>query len=344
MTELLISVVVPAYNAESLLPQCLDAIASSDLPRERWELIVVDDASTDGTASVAAKTADRVIVLHGPPRGPAFARNRGFEATRGDIVAFVDADVCVHKDVLSRFAALFPADERLGGVLGSYDDEPSAPAFVSQYRNLLHHYVHQRNAGDARSFWAGCGAVRRQSFIEAGMFDENRYGRPQIEDVELGYRMHDKGHRLLLDPSILGKHQKRWTLGGMIRSDFSHRGVPWTHLLLERGELLGGQSLSVGTGDKLSAALVGALAVCLLLLAVFHNVLAIAATAICLAVLLMLNRELIVWYARKRGARFAAGAFVMHLIYHATNVASVVYGSVTHFLRSSASSPPPLHR
>jgi cellulose synthase/poly-beta-1,6-N-acetylglucosamine synthase-like glycosyltransferase len=336
MTEPLISVVVPAHDAELLLPYCLEAIVSSDLPRAKWELIVVDDASGDATAAVAATIADKVVDLNGRPRGPAFARNRGFEAARGDVVAFVDADVCIHPDVLSRFVALFRDDDRLGAVLGSYDDEPSVPAFVSQYRNLLHHYVHQRNAGYARSFWAGCGAVRRESFVEAGMFDENRYGRPQIEDVELGYRMHDKGHRLLLDPAILGTHRKRWTLGGMIRSDFSHRGVPWTHLLLQRGEFLGGQSLSVGTGDKLSVAMVGLFAVCVLLLIVFHNMLAVSATILCLVILLVLNRQLIGWYSRKRGIRFAAGAFVMHIVYHATNVASVAYGAATHFLGSSA--------
>ena len=334
-----ISVVVPAHNAEGLLTHCLNAIKTSRLPRSEWELIVVDDASTDGTGAVANRMADKVITLGGAPRGPAYARNRGFEAARADIVAFIDADVCIHDDVLLRFVAHFRDDERLGAVLGSYDDQPSAPTFVSQYRNLLHHYVHQRNAGYARSFWAGCGAVRRQPFIDAGMFDERRYGRPQIEDVELGYRMHDKGYRLLLDPGILGQHRKQWTLSAMVHSDFSHRGVPWTHLLLERGELIGGHSLSVGAGDKLSAAMVGLLAVCLLLLIVLHNTLAVSLTVICLVTLAVLNRELIAWYARKRGPGFAAGAFLMHLVYHANNVASVAYGSATHFFGLSARAP-----
>lgn len=342
MTEPLISIVVPAHNAGQLLPDCLDAIASSDLQRSQWELIVIDDASTDATAAIAGKSADRVIALSGEPRGPAYARNRGLETARGEIVAFVDADVCIHPDVLGRFAARFREDEELGAVFGSYDDKPSVPAFVSQYRNLLHHYVHQRNAGYARSFWAGCGAVRRKAFMDAGMFDEHRYGRPQIEDVELGYRMHDRGQRLLLDPSIQGQHRKRWTLGGMVRSDFSHRGVPWTHLLLERGELFGGQGLSVGTSDKLSAAMVGALALSLVLLLLYRSLLVLSATVVCLAILLVLNRNLISWFWEKRGPRFAIGAFMMHLIYHANNVASVVYGSVTHFIGSSARAPKPL--
>lgn len=342
MTDPLISVVVPAHNAEALLPHCLGALESSDLPRAQWELIVVDDASADGTAAVAAAVADRVIELDGQPRGPAYARNRGFEAARADIVAFIDADVCIHSDVLSRFITLFRGDDTLAAVLGSYDDQPVVPAFVSQYRNLLHHYVHQQNAGYARSFWAGCGAVRRSCFVQAGMFDENRYDRPLIEDVELGYRMHDRGYRLLLDPAILGTHRKRWTLGGMVRSDFLHRGVPWTHLLLERRELLGGQSLSVGTSDRLSAAMVAVSAACLVMLIVFHNPVTLGALVVCLLVLLVLNRRLIQWYWRKRGARFAAGAFLMHVVYHATNVASVGYGAVTHFLRSAPPETKPL--
>jgi glycosyltransferase involved in cell wall biosynthesis len=342
MTDPLISVVVPAHNAGTLLPHCLGALESSDLPRAQWELIVVDDASADGTAAVAAAVADRVIELDGQPRGPAYARNRGFEAARADIVAFIDADVCIHSDVLSRFITLFRGDDRLAAVLGSYDDQPVVPAFVSQYRNLLHHYVHQHNAGYARSFWAGCGAVRRSCFVQAGMFDENRYSRPLIEDVELGYRMHDRGYRLLLDPAILGTHRKRWTLGGMVRSDFLYRGVPWTHLLLERRELLRGQSLSVGTSDKLSAAMVAVSVACLVMLIVFHNRVTLGALVLCLLVLLVLNRRLIHWYWRKRGARFAAGAFLMHVVYHATNVASVAYGAVTHFLRSAPPETKPL--
>jgi glycosyltransferase involved in cell wall biosynthesis len=342
--EPLISVVVPARNAELLLPHSLGALASSDLPRSDWELIVVDDASTDQSAAVGRQLADKLIELRGDPCGPAFARNRGFEAARGEIVAFVDADVCVHPDVLSRFARSFEADEQLGAVFGSYDDQPDAKAFVSQYRNLLHHYVHQRNAGYSRSFWAGCGAVRRQCFVEAGMFDEGRYERPQIEDVELGYRMHDRGHRVLLDPSILGTHHKRWTLGGMVRSDFSHRGVPWTRLLLQRNELLGAQGLSVGTGDKLSAVLAAAGFVSVLMLIVFHNLFWLVATLFSVLLLGALNRQLIHWYFRKRGLRFAAGAFAMHLLYHATNVASVAYGMITYFLEPATPGVKPVRK
>jgi glycosyltransferase involved in cell wall biosynthesis len=88
-----LSVIVPAYNGTRVLPRALDALAASDLPRSCWELIVVDDASTDDTAILAARYADVVVRLPGRPHGPAYARNRGFEAARGPVAVFIDADV-----------------------------------------------------------------------------------------------------------------------------------------------------------------------------------------------------------------------------------------------------------
>src|SRR6185436_629578 len=197
-----LSVVVPAHNNERTLPRVLAALAASTLPRESWELIVVDDGSRDGTDVVAATHADVVVRLNGDGRGPAYARNRGVEFARGEIVVFVDADVCVHPDALEQFLAEFRVGDVVGAVFGSYDLNPPAPGFVSQYRNLLHHYHHQTNAGEAQTFWAGCGAVRRSVFIAAGMYDEWRFPRPQIEDIELGNRIHALGHRIVLQPAM----------------------------------------------------------------------------------------------------------------------------------------------
>src|SRR5437773_7213908 len=130
-----LSVIIPAHQGERVLLLSLAALQASTLPREAWELIVVDDASTDGTDVVAAEHANTVIRLPGKPHGPAYARNRGFEVSRGDVIVFVDADVCVHPDSLARFASIFASQPDVGAVFGSYDDNPEAPGFVSQYRN-----------------------------------------------------------------------------------------------------------------------------------------------------------------------------------------------------------------
>ena len=93
-------------------------------------------------------------------------------------------------------------------VFGSYDDAPAAAGLVARYKNLYHHYVHQRSGASAQSFWAGCGAVRRSAFLAVGGFDEERYPRPSIEDIELGYRLTDAGYRIRFRPDLMVKHLK----------------------------------------------------------------------------------------------------------------------------------------
>ena len=83
---------------------------------------------------------------------------------------------------------------------------------VSQYRNLLHHFVHQEGNPEASTFWAGCGAVRRAAFDAVAGYDEARFRRPSIEDIELGYRLRRAGYRIRLDRDLQCTHLKRWRL------------------------------------------------------------------------------------------------------------------------------------
>src|SRR5580704_19323921 len=99
-----ISVIVPVYNAEAHLRQCLACLAESVEPA--FECIVVDDGSTDGSRDVA-KEFDALVLSTGERRGPAFARNLGAKSAQGDILFFIDADVCVSANTLARVHANF---------------------------------------------------------------------------------------------------------------------------------------------------------------------------------------------------------------------------------------------
>ena len=121
---------------------------------------------------------------------------------------------------------------------------------MSAFRNLLHHHVHQSSPGPAKTFWAGLGAIRKDVFLGIGGFD-SAYRVPSIEDVELGLRLTDAGHRIRLAPEIQGKHLKGWTLPGMIRCDVLNRGVPWLTLLLTRGHP--SATLNLGWRHRVSA-------------------------------------------------------------------------------------------
>lgn len=327
-----LSVIVPAHQAAHMLRQGLEAIVKSDLPREAFELIVIDDASMDETSVVAAEFADIVIRLAGKPNGPAFARNRGFEVSRGEVLVFVDADVVVHPDALRRLAAHFVQDPDLASVFGSYDDDPASPGIVSRYRNLMHHYVHHANAGPAQTFWAGLGAIRRTAFAGVGMFDEWSYGRPQIEDIELGRRLRRHGYSIWLDPAIQGKHLKRWTLRGTLEADFKHRGVPWMWLMLQEGDPGNQHTLNVRTAEKWCTALV-CLGVPAMLLAIpLHSAVLFEMAALAVGAAFIYNMGFYRFLAKTGGVAFMLAAMPLHLLYYMGNGLSGVSGWVVHTL------------
>ena len=223
-----LSVVIPAHNAADTLQRCLERLQrSTELP---LECIVVDDGSTDDSAQIAAAFGATVLSA-GTCQGPAAARNLGARHASGDIVFFLDADVCVALDTTARVRATFENDPTLDAMIGSYDDSPASKDFLSQYKNLMHAFVHQHGRSEASTFWSGCGAIRRAVFLRHSGFDQT-YRRPAIEDIELGYRLRREGARIILDPHVQVTHLKKWTFLGLLKSDIFDRGIPWTELIL----------------------------------------------------------------------------------------------------------------
>jgi GT2 family glycosyltransferase len=322
-----------------VLPLSLSALLRSDVARDQWELIVVDDASSDDTACVAAQYADTVVRLPVRPSGPAFARNRGFEASRGDIVVFVDADVCVHSGTLRRILQVMDEDRGIGALFGSYDSSPAHRSVVSEFRNLLHHYVHHRDAGEAETFWAGCGAIRADVFRQVGMFDEWHYPRPQIEDIELGRRMRQHGHRIVLRPEIQGTHLKRWTLKDVMLTDFKHRGVPWTQLLLQEGPNASAKMLNLRMSEKVCTGLAGLGWLAVGTAIVTANVIPLLLLFVIGTIQAFLNRDFYRFIARERGFWTAVAVQPLHLLFYATNVLSATFGWLLHNLLGEPQAP-----
>jgi glycosyltransferase involved in cell wall biosynthesis len=245
-----ISVVIPACNAERYLPLCLEALRNSLVAP--FETIVVDDGSTDATAKIAV--AFGAHLLQTPKQmGAAAARNLGVQKATGDVLFFLDSDVCVKPDTLQKIRERFEQDADLTALMGSYDSEPGSPDFLSQYRNLMHAYVHQSSAERASTFWTGCGAIRRDVFIEHSGFNEN-YKHSSIEDIELGYRLIRDKRKIILDSSIEVTHLKKWTFWNLLKTDVLDRGIPWTQLILRDGAMPNDLNLQIS--QRISVALV----------------------------------------------------------------------------------------
>lgn len=322
--NLTVSVIVPVYNGGAAFRRCLDALAT--LAPRPCELIVVANGDTDGSGAAAAAAGATVIRIP-TQSGPALARNLGAQAARGSIVLFVDADVVVPPDAVARVIELFARDPALDAVMGSYDDEPGDPGFLSQYRNLLHHYVHQQGREDASTFWGACGAIRRDLFLARGGFSE-AYRRPSIEDIELGYRLTDAGARVRLCKSLQVKHLKRWTAWAMLRTDLFQRAIPWTLLIHRRRRAPNDLNLSVQGRFSTAAAMVLVVG----LGCGFWWTPALLAAGVATGTLAVVNRDFYRFCLRKGGVGFVCRVVPWHWLYFIYSGVGFALGTVWHVL------------
>ncbi|MGH9905172.1 MAG: glycosyltransferase family 2 protein [Pyrinomonadaceae bacterium] len=325
-TQPFISVIVPVYNGDKFLSRCLQALtAPADLT---YEVIVVDDCSTDKSAEISRQFGAHVLNMP-HQSGPAGARNLGAQHARGEILFFVDADVVVQPDSLERVAMDFLKNPDVAAVFGSYDDEPAEKNFISQYKNLFHHFVHQQSSKDAETFWAGCGAIRRAVFLAVGGYNPERYPRPAIEDIELGYRMRAVGHRILLDKQLQAKHLKKWELKSLLHADIFCRAVPWSMLILESKGMV--NDLNLQTRDRVSAIL-AVFSAAIIPFSILKPQL-IFVVLLLLAIIPLLNHKLYRFFLHRRGFWFAALVFPMHLLYYLYSAPTFVLCWLRHTFR-----------
>jgi hypothetical protein len=297
-SRLALGVVIPACDDPASLPRCVAALQGGD------------------------RAPDELVVQTEPAgAGPAAARNAGAVQVETDIVVFVDSDVEVHADAIARIERHFAADPALAAVFGAYDDSPAAPGLTSRFRNLLHHHVHASSPGEAETFWAGLGAVRRDAFEAAGGFDAERFPLASVEDIELGMRLRERGAMVLLDPTIRGTHLKAWTPLTMVRTDLWRRGVPWARLLLRGGR--GANALNLGWRHRASAT--ASLAFALAIVARRPR-----PAGASLLTVLVLNRDLYRLLARRGGARLLIAGIALHLIHQLAAAAAVPIALAAH--------------
>lgn len=328
-----ISVIIPVRNGGRYLEKCLDALSASSYPV--FEILVVDNHSTDNTVAIARQKGVNVLSFT-ERSGPAAARNFGAQHARGEIFLFVDSDVVVCWNTIALIAGNFQQNPEIVAVFGSYDDEPLEDNFISQYRNLFHHFHHQHSAREAFTFWAGCGAIRKKVFEEMGGFNQKRYTKPSIEDIELGYRIRKKEYRILLDKDIQVKHLKQWKFLSMLRTDIFQRAIPWSRLILETKFMPKG--LNLQTTHKVSSIFVALMILVMPFLffgyTKFYSIPAAPAAGLFLSFLfvsfLFINRKLYSFYARKKGLRFMVQVIPLHILYYLYSGISFVYCWVTY--------------
>lgn len=196
---ILVSIIVPAYNAERTLAECLYALAQQDYPA--LEIIVVDDGSTDRTGEIA-RDFEGVTYIRQENAGPAAARNRGAAAAKGAWLAFTDSDCVAEPDWINQLMA--KREPGVVGIGGTYDIANPA----SLLARIIHAEIIARHArlpvyvDFLGSFNV---AYERAAFEAVGGFDP-AFSQASGEDNDLAYRMIDAGGKLTFTRFAIVKH------------------------------------------------------------------------------------------------------------------------------------------
>jgi glycosyltransferase involved in cell wall biosynthesis len=191
-----VSIIIPALNEERMIGRCLASLAKLDFARERFEVILVDNGSTDKTIEIAESFQDRLNLRVLQKTGVRISglRNLGAQEARGTIVAFLDADCLARSDWLERILELAPADGV--GVVGAHYLLPDDSSWVGR---TWHRYQEAEKSGEVSHVPAGDLIMRREEFLRLGGFDETIQTN---EDYELCERVRKAGMTVQAYPQI----------------------------------------------------------------------------------------------------------------------------------------------
>jgi GT2 family glycosyltransferase len=246
-----ISIVIPVYNGERTLSECLTWVFRSDFAP--FEVILVDDGSTDRSRTIASTFPCRIVSTSGRI-GPARARNVGARAAQGDILFFIDSDVMLRPDSLEQLAEAFETGD-LDAVCGVQTVEMRHRNLASQYKNLWMRWTYLRQTGAVPLFYTTAAAIRREVFERIGGFDEG-YAAPDVEDTAFGQRLAREGFRVRVLAPLEVEHVKRYSLWSMLKTDFM-RAVSLTRLKLRHPDNIGDNNTSVPTSYIASVGVLG---------------------------------------------------------------------------------------
>jgi glycosyltransferase involved in cell wall biosynthesis len=218
---LLCSVVIPAFNEARTLGRCLAALARQSVPCRDFDVIVVDDGSSDDTGRIAREFSEgglRVRCAFQTNSGPAAARNRGASMALADLVLFTDADCEPEETWVAAMTRPF-ADPEVDGVKGAYRTRQRELAARFAQAEFDHRFAllkKHRTIDMVDTYSAG---YRKQVFLEAGGFDTSFPG-ANNEDTELSYRLARQGRKLVFSPEAVVRHTHPTTLGRYLAVKF----------------------------------------------------------------------------------------------------------------------------
>lgn len=239
------SIIIPVFNGEKTLPDTLRSV--NGIQYDSFEIIVVDDASTDNSCAIAQQSGAKVIKLE-RNSGPATARNRGAEDAGFEILLFTDSDVLVSKHILRQLDSSFKKS-KADAIQGTFSEVCPYANYFSQYKNLYNRFALNQLPEWIDTTFTSVTAVKKQAFMQSGGFDSN-IRTASVEDRTLGRNLRKHGYSIYLDKSIEVIHNKQLTFIGFIKNQFRRSKDLVKLLARNRAEPTSKSESAVGSFDE----------------------------------------------------------------------------------------------
>ncbi|MBF0278213.1 MAG: glycosyltransferase family 2 protein [SAR324 cluster bacterium] len=224
--EIKLSVIIPTYNCSSLLLRCLQSLEQQTASKSDYEVIVVDDGSSDDTGEIlekfVKKTSLSLKILYEPHQGPAAARNKGIANAQTEWIGFLDSDMVINPEWISKGLALLRYNPNAGGFEGRTEigEREKVTPFTHQLSNV--------KGGRYQT----CNLILRKSLCQF----YPAYKIPFREDTDLAFSILERGHEIVFDPTLLAYHPPihprydrpirdalRYYYDGLLERRFPHR-------------------------------------------------------------------------------------------------------------------------
>ncbi len=211
------SVIIPAYNSEKTITPCLESALNQDIPKDDYEVTLIDDGSTDNTQTIAKTFA--INIFPQKNQGPAAARNSGAEKAIGDILIFTDSDCELEPDFVEKIAAPIILNPEIVGVQGSYKTKQKE--FIARFVQIEIETRYQKMAKKRFTDFIGtyAAAYRKDVFHSFGGFDTG-FPLASGEDAEFSYKLQSSGCKLVFEPQACVYHLHPSTLRSYMRIKF----------------------------------------------------------------------------------------------------------------------------
>lgn len=216
-----ISIIIPLYNSEKYIEECLLSIINAS-PKNK-EIIVIDNNSTDKGPEIVKKFKE-VKLIHESKRGPSAARNAGIRESTGDIILFLDDDLIIDKNYINEIINTFDEDKKIiavGGFAHSYDKKSIIS--LSHEVRLMGYSPSEEGIIEVDTIPTMTFSTFKKVLDEVGTFDENLMG---AEDYDLCLRIRKKGYKCVMNSKAIVYHHNPTNMKSLIRRWFKY-GIMW---------------------------------------------------------------------------------------------------------------------